>query len=230
MFTPALTVMLLDDHPVVLDGFKTQLCAAPDIKIVGTFITSRSLLAALRNHSCDVLLIDYSLGEHDLDGVNLVRYLSVRYERIKVLVASAHHDPATMMLVMRAGARGFFSKRQNLAELPQAIRIVASGQAYLGVQLAEQLSGPSYGLSEVVTLGHTGQDLRTDYDILSPRERDVLRCCLEGLTLTQISEKFSRSIKTVSAQKRAAYRKLGIQNDCQLFKIGPSLKAKVNQG
>lgn len=98
------------------------------------------------------------------------------------------------------------------------------------MQLAEQLSGPSYALSEVVTLGHTGQDLRTDYDILSPREREVLRCCLEGLTLTQISEKFSRSIKTVSAQKRAAYRKLGIQNDCQLFKIGPSLKAKVNQG
>jgi two-component system, NarL family, captular synthesis response regulator RcsB len=61
--------------------------------------------------------------------VNLVRYLSVRYEGIKILVASAHHDPATMMLVMRAGARGFFSKRQNLAEqLPNAIRTVASGK------------------------------------------------------------------------------------------------------
>jgi two-component system, NarL family, captular synthesis response regulator RcsB len=62
MAIPALTVMLLDDHPVVLDGFKTQLRAAQDIQIVGTFMTSRSLLAELRNHTCDVLLIDYSLG------------------------------------------------------------------------------------------------------------------------------------------------------------------------
>ncbi|MCX8565399.1 MAG: two-component system, NarL family, captular synthesis response regulator RcsB [Glomeribacter sp. 1016415] len=223
MAIPALTVMLLDDHPVVLDGFKTQLHAAQDIQIVGTFMTSRSLLAALRNHTCDVLLIDYSLGEHDLDGVNLVRYLSVRYEGIKILVASAHHDPATMMLVMRAGARGFFSKRQNLAELPNAIRTVASGHAYLGSQLAEQLSVPSFMLGEAAASG-TGHELRTDYDNLSPREREVLRCCLDGLTLTQITEKFSRSIKTISAQKRAAYRKLGIQNDYQLFKIGPFLK------
>jgi len=59
---------------------------------------------------------------------------------------------------------------------------------------------------------------------LSPREREVLRCCLEGMSVTQIAEKFARSVKTISGQKQAAFRKLGVRNDNELFKIQHQLQ------
>ena len=59
---------------------------------------------------------------------------------------------------------------------------------------------------------------------LSKREQEVLRCCLDGMSVTQIAVKFSRSIKTISSQKQKAYKKLGIDNDYELFKIREKLE------
>lgn len=59
---------------------------------------------------------------------------------------------------------------------------------------------------------------------LSPKEREVLRCCLEGLSVSQVAIKFSRSRKTISGQKQAAFRKLGIRTDTELFKLQVHLK------
>jgi len=56
-------------------------------------------------------------------------------------------------------------------------------------------------------------------EALSPKENEVLRCFLDGLRITQIASKFSRSIKTISGQKQAAFRKLGIRTDAELFKV-----------
>ncbi|WP_460164162.1 LuxR C-terminal-related transcriptional regulator [Pseudomonas sp. S2_F03] len=61
--------------------------------------------------------------------------------------------------------------------------------------------------------------------ILSPKEQEVLRCCLEGMSVSQIARKFSRSMKTISGQKQAAFRKLGVRTDAELFKLEQSLKA-----
>jgi two-component system, NarL family, captular synthesis response regulator RcsB len=58
---------------------------------------------------------------------------------------------------------------------------------------------------------------------LSPREREVLRCVLDGMAVTAIARKFSRSVNTISTQKQAAYRKLGIRSDAELFKVQHSL-------
>lgn len=58
---------------------------------------------------------------------------------------------------------------------------------------------------------------------LSPKEREVLRCCLDGMSVSQISRKFMRSMKTISGQKQAAFRKLGVRTDAELFKLQHSL-------
>ena len=65
-----------------------------------------------------------------------------------------------------------------------------------------------------------------DRSELSPREREVLRCCLDGMSVTDIAEKFARSIKTISSQKQSAYRKLGIRTDTELFKIKHELEGQ----
>jgi DNA-binding NarL/FixJ family response regulator len=192
----------------------------PDFQIVGTFASSKEMMAALRTTPADLLVIDYSLGSNDIDGLNLIRALKVRFPDSKILVSSSHYNPATVALAMKAGARGFVGKSQELSELIQAIRTVSVGRVHLNNNMAAELSSMlSAAPSESAQEGGTPSDSLSENSELSPREREVLRCCLDGMTVTQIAEKFARSVKTISGQKQSAFRKLGVRNDSELFKI-----------
>jgi len=149
----------------------------------------------------------------------------VRYPELKILVASAHHNKATVGLVMHAGARGFVGKEEELSELVRAIRTVAAGGKRINAALAAEMERDQ--ITPAASTPVPG-DLTalTDRPELSPREREVLRCCLDGMSVTDIAEKFARSIKTISSQKQSAYRKLGIRTDTELFKIKHELEAQ----
>jgi DNA-binding NarL/FixJ family response regulator len=217
---PVVRIALLDDHAVVRYGLAGRLSEEPDFQVVGMFSSSKEMMAALRSTPVDLLLIDYSLGNNDIDGLNLIRALKVRFPASRILVSSSHYNPATVALAMKAGARGFVGKSQELTELIQAIRTVSLGRVHLNNNMAAELSsllstekGESPAGEEPVS------DSLSENSELSPREREVLRCCLDGMTVTQIAEKFARSVKTISGQKQSAFRKLGVRNDSELFKI-----------
>jgi len=217
--TPSLRVMLLDDHEVMRRGLELLLKQEHLLDVIGSFTTSRELFAALREKTADVLIVDYSLGPTEVDGLNLIRALKVRFPNEKVLVMSAHYNAATIALAMKAGARGFIGKGQDQKELIMAIRAVAAGRVYLSKEMSRELASQPTELSE-----HTGESALINDVKLSPREREVLRCYLDGMSVTEIATKFSRSITTISAQKTAAYRKLSIRNDSELFKIRHQLE------
>lgn len=217
-------IALLDDHAVVRHGLVSRLTDESDFSVIGAYATSKDMMAALRAVPADVLLIDYSLGMNDIDGLNLIRALKVRFTESKILVSSSHYNPATVALAMRAGARGFVGKEQELSELVAAVRTVALGRVHLNAAMAAELSSmlsidsPETGSDTVAT------DSLTQNSELSPREREVLRCCLDGMSVTEIAEKFARSVKTISGQKQSAFRKLGVRNDSELFKIENQLQ------
>jgi two-component system, NarL family, captular synthesis response regulator RcsB len=216
-------VALLDDHPVVLHGLAAQLESEPDITVVGSYETGRELLAGLATQPVDVLLMDYSLSPQDIDGINLLRMLRLRFPSLEILVVSGHGNTATAALSMRSGARGFISKARPLMEWFDAIRTVAARQRYLDITL-------SYELEHALNKAKDNSREPTipalpDQARLSPREREVLRCVLDGMAVTAIARKFSRSVNTISTQKQAAYRKLGIRSDAELFKVQHSLLA-----
>lgn len=232
----AMRIALLDDHAVVRYGLAKRLAEEPDFAVIGAFATSQELMAALRASPADLLLIDYSLGSNDIDGLNLIRALRVRFPRSKILVTSAHGSPATVAMAMKAGARGFVSKSQELTELIQAIRIVYRGREYLNSAMTRELAAMQ--AAEATTRSQpeprpkrprtrsapASSDTLSDMPSLSPREREVLRCCLDGMSVTEIAEKFARSVKTISGQKQSAFRKLGVRSDHELFKIEYQIK------
>ncbi|MAF05515.1 response regulator [Herbaspirillum huttiense] len=232
----ALRIALLDDHAVVRYGLAKRLAEEPDFTVVGAFATSKELMAALRASPADLLLIDYSLGSNDIDGLNLIRALRVRFPRSKILVTSAHSSPATVAMAMKAGARGFVSKSQELAELILAIRTISRGREYLNSTMTRELA--IMQAAEAATRSQpevrpprrrprgtdVSPDSLSDMPSLSPREREVLRCCLDGMSVTDIAEKFARSVKTISGQKQSAFRKLGVRSDNELFKIEYQIK------
>jgi DNA-binding NarL/FixJ family response regulator len=207
-----LRVILLDDHEVIRRGLELLLKQEFSIDVVGSFRSSRELFAALRDTRVDVIIVDYALGPSDVDGLNLIRALKVRFPRERILVMSSHHNPATVALAMRAGAHGFVGKGQNPSDLILAIRAVAAGRTYLG-EYPEATPGSAKPSSD-----KAGDEL-LGYARLSPREREVLRCVLDGMSVTEIAAKFFRGITTISAQKNSAFRKLGIRTNNELFKI-----------
>ncbi|BDU20030.1 response regulator transcription factor [Dyella sp. GSA-30] len=217
-----LRLMLLDDHEVVRRGLELLLSQETYFEVAGSFTTSHDLFAALQKERADVLVVDYSLGPAEVDGLNLIRALRVRFPNEKILVVSAHYNAATVALAMKAGAKGFVGKAQGHKELVSAIRAVALGKTYLSPEMALEIAGGKDESPSVLTDERAlTQDVK-----LSPREREVLRCYLDGMSVSQIAAKFSRSITTISAQKSAAFRKLGIRTDSELFKIQHLLEGK----
>ncbi|MFY3630768.1 response regulator [Achromobacter xylosoxidans] len=211
-----LTVAIVDDHAVVRNGLVTHLQAEMDLEITGVYASGNAMIAGLVQNPADVLLVDYALGPEEIDGISLIRALRSKFPQCRIVVLSAYSDPSTVALILRAGARGFVSKTQDMVEVLNAIRVVARGAVYLEEDMA-------FRLSEVTT----NRGVVTDDNIedavlgtaLSAREREVIRCFLDGMTVTQIAEKFNRSIKTISTQKASAFRKLGVSSNNGLFKI-----------
>lgn len=209
-----LRLMVLDDHAVVRHGLVVRLAHEPDLSVVGSHATSRDLLDALATLPAEIVLMDFSLGPSDIDGLNLIRALTIRHPRSRTIVISAHYSAATVALALKAGARGYVGKHQELDELVTAIRTVGKGRIHLHPDMAADIATHAEA-----SPGPTDAGALTKNPLLSPREREVLRCCLEGMSVTQIAAKFSRNVNTISTQKQAAFRKLGIRTDNELFKL-----------
>ena len=191
-------VAVLDDHVVVRYGIELLVRNSPGYRWTGSACNAIELMALLAGAPCHVLVLDYQLAPGDLDGATLVRLLRARFPYLRILAYTSFGGRLTADIVRRAGAHGLIPKSAGLASLLEAVRQVAAG----GETFPE---GTPDGARPVV--GTSGGAS------LSPRENEVLRCCRQGMTVTEIAEKFRRSVKTVSAQKQAGYRKLEVRSD-----------------
>ncbi|WP_179400704.1 response regulator transcription factor [Burkholderia guangdongensis] len=217
-------VVVLDDHAVVQHGIATYLTEKTGIEVAASFTKSRELIHWLEDNQADVVLLDYTLGPDDIDGLNLVKLVNTRFPDCKILMTSSNDMPSTVNMTMRAGALGFFGKSENLLELQHAIHVVATGRPYISASLANKMVVSRTIDPHVLDAKSVDEvdDDATPSDLfpdrrLSPREHEVMRCYLAGMTVSDIAMKFSRSRKTISAQKQSAFRKLGIRNDVELF-------------
>jgi len=220
----SIRIVILDDHAVVRHGVAAYLAEQPGIQLVASFAKSRELISWLERNVVDVVLLDYALGPDEIDGLNLVKLIGTRFPDCKIVMISSSDAPATINMTMRAGALGFCGKSENLRELSHAIHVVASGRSYISSELAAKVMmsttidqrsrEPNPPAPDDLEVGRAGLSSNLG---LTPREHEVLRCYLAGMTVSDIALKFSRSCKTISAQKQSAFRKLGIRNDAELF-------------
>jgi two-component system capsular synthesis response regulator RcsB len=216
-----LRVAVLDDHYLIQMALELRLSREADMKVVGVYANSRDLLASLSETPADLLILDYALGASELDGLHLIGLIRRRFPTLCILISSSTETPSVVNLSLSVGANGFFGKSESAELLVEAIRKVASGETYVSPGLAYRLGRqPTAGRSMPDVKG--AQRLLND-PTLSPKEREVLRCCLDGMSVSQISRKFMRSMKTISGQKQAAFRKLGVRTDAELFKLQHSL-------
>lgn len=223
-----ISIALLDDHDLVLRGLRDLLEENPLFAVADTYTSGRDLLNGLKTRSADVVVVDYELAPTDIDGLELIKMLSRQYPGLAILVVSAHYNPAIVALALRGGAKGFLGKNRPADEIHKAIKTVNRGIVYLEpdmrLRLAEQQQHGKSLLSGELSADKLKRAL--SLSALTPKEQEVIRCFLSGMTVTEIAEKFSRSLKTVSGQKQNAMRKLGLKADHELFIVKDELLKK----
>ncbi|WP_256719560.1 response regulator transcription factor [Pseudomonas fluorescens] len=214
------TVMLLDDHEMVRQGIELGLNGAADLDVIGSFGTAVQLLEALARRPANVVVMDFILAPTDSDGLSLIQSLSRRFSQCRPLILCSHYTPATVSLSLKAGCWGVLGKNQNLTELITAVRTVAQGRIYVQPCMVPALQGMQSMLDNLYK--HSNMKFSTSLPLnacLTPKEQEVLRCFLDGMSVSSIAAKFSRSASTISTHKQSAYRKLGISSDNELFKF-----------
>jgi DNA-binding NarL/FixJ family response regulator len=169
-------------------------------------------------------LFDYALGPGEIDGLNRIR---ARHPACRILMSSAFDAAPPPWRSRCARARAGSSASSRTRRTDRRDPRVAHGHLYPRADLAPQVGAAAPG-------GRPSPASRDDPDApapdrrahagwhdvnLSPREHEVLRCCLAGMSVTDIALKFSRSPKTISSQKQAAFRKPGITRDLELFSV-----------
>ena len=219
-----LRIILLDDHALIREALEIRFSLEADFKVQGVYSTSRELLDSLNRAEADLVVLDYQLADADIDGLRLIQSVRRRHPSIRIVIYSSSEKPATVNMSLRAGANGFVGKSQPTDELLRAVRMVALDRIYLAPAMAAELE--KIPAAQMLPEGDDPDHAFTlsDQPNLSPKESEVLRCCLEGMSVSQIASKFTRSRKTISGQKQAAFRKLGIRTDTELFKLQVQLK------
>jgi DNA-binding NarL/FixJ family response regulator len=177
-----LRIVIADDHPVVQQGLKLVLSAAPDVDLVGIASNGHEAVALAAEHRPDVVIMDLHMP--GLDGVAATRRITADLQAA-VLVLTMHDDDELLFAAIRAGARGYLLKGATNDEILSAIHAIARGEALFGAPVAQRL------LDNVA--GHTTAPLPE----LSARERQILELLVAGSGTNEIARRLFLSPKTV---------------------------------
>lgn len=214
-------IAVLDDHPLIGKAMQYRLAQEPQLDLAGAFAQRQQLMTFLQRQPIDILVLDYMLGEDQLDGLQMVKQLRLHYPQLKILVSSAVEKPAIVQLLLKAGVQGFVGKSHDQEVLIDAIHQICRGKRFLTPDMMLELDKfqeSDREMHDYLTPRQAGDDITLMLRELSPREIEVIRCYLDGLSITQIAGKYARSRKTISGQKQTALRKLGLRSDLELFK------------
>jgi DNA-binding NarL/FixJ family response regulator len=199
-----LRVVIADDQPMMRAGFKAVLEATGDIQVVAEAATGAEAVAAADEYSPDVVLMDIRMPE--MDGIEATR----RLPRQRILILTTFGIDDYIIDALRAGASGFLLKDAPTAEVVDAVRAVAAGDAVLSPQVTRQL------LNQVARrLPAAVSQTPAALTELTQREHEVLRMLAAGLTNAEIAHALVISEPTVKSHVSNLLGKLGLRDRVQ---------------
>ena len=195
-----LSVLIVDDHPVVRRGLRALLEVQDGIEVAGEAGDGATALALAGERTPDVILLDLKLP--GMDGLAVLTELKVRTNPARVLVLTSVTDHAPAAAAMRAGAAGVLYKDVDPDALVRAIRAVHDGHLLLAPEAAGTFLRPAHAPTRGL-------------DSLTGREREVLAELAQGRSNREIARALHVSEKTVKAHVSAVLAKLGVQDRTQ---------------
>ena len=179
----AISILLVDDHPVVRQGYRRVLESQDGFRVIAEADSAAAAYAAFKVHAPDVVVLDISMK--GASGLEAIRNIRARDNRACILVFSMHGEAPLVKAAFAAGASGFVTKSSEPSALVRAIRMVISGERALSDDVAHVLAADSL------------DPMQTVLDRLGEREIEILRQLASGLTTEQIATNLHLSVKTV---------------------------------
>jgi DNA-binding NarL/FixJ family response regulator len=197
------TVLLADDHAIVIEGLATLL-ERHDFEVVGTVGDGEQLLEAARRLRPQVIVTDLSMP--GLSGIDVLARLRAEGIDARVIVLTMHRDADLATLAMREGAAGFLLKESAGEELMTAIRQAMQGHVYLTPALTKDV------MERMAATPGTREPR------LTPRQRDVLRLIVKGQRMKEIATTLGLSTRTVETHKYEMMQVLGLHSTAELVR------------
>lgn len=211
--TPAsgpIRVFLVDDHRLFLSGVRTELHGRADVpvEIVGEAVDVESAVEGIRRTTPDVVLLDVHLPGGG--GRAVIESVRARQPGVVFLALSVSDAAEDVIAVIRAGARGYVTKTISSDDLAAALLRVRDGDAVFSPRLAGFVLDAFAG---DLPAGFGGDP---ELDLITPREREVLRLLARGYTYKEIARRLEVSIKTVESHVSSVLRKLQLSSRYEL--------------
>jgi len=206
---PPITVVIVDDHPVVRAGLRMVLEAAGDLTVVAEGATGADALRLVGQHCPDVLVLDVNLPDPspgsgpDLNGLEVTRQLCMHGTTTAILILTAHSDSQTVFGLMESGAIGYVLKDEALETLANAVRAAARGESWLSPSVASQMVRRAVGHAPISSPAPLAVNL-------TPRETEVLCLLAQGLDNAAIAERLALTMRTVQNHVSNIYGKLDV--------------------
>lgn len=210
MTEKAIKILLVDDHAIVREGYRSLLQKQPNLTVIAD---ARDAAEAYQNYKTfqpDVVIMDISMpGQSGLEAISRIRQYDAQ---ARILVFSMHQNPSFALQAIRAGALGYVTKSSDPALLIHSIYQVYENKLSLSPDIAQALA-----------LEKLGQD-KARLDDLTVREFEILRLLLEAKNNQQIADILNISPKTVSNSHYIIKRKLEVNSDIELTRLAIRMK------
>lgn len=201
----SVSIMLVDDHAIVREGYRSLLQKQPDFEVICEACDGNEAYTHYKAHQPDVVVMDISLpGQSGLKAIERIR----QYDpRARILVFSMHQNPSFALQATRAGALGYITKSSEPEALIRAISQVAAYKHTLSADIAQALAMEKLGQEQ------------SALDELTVREFEILRLLVDAKSNQAIADLLNISPKTVSNSHYIIKKKLGVSSDIELTRL-----------
>jgi len=197
--------MIVEDHPMFRERLTLLINQEPDLEVCGETDNIRDAFEMAQGKRADIAIVDISLKGSS--GLELIKNLAAADINLPILVLSMHDESLYAERALRAGARGYITKREASKRVMAALRQVLGGEVFLGTTAATKLLG---NLSKRVRTPLTGVERLTD------RELEVFELIGRGCSTREISSRLNVGPTTVETYRARIKEKLGLENATQL--------------
>ena len=197
-------VLLVDDHAVVRSGLSKFLMVNKDLKLVGEASDGAEAIQMASLHKPDVVLMDLMMP--GVDGIAATREIHQKYPSVKVIALTSFAEQNMVQGALQAGAIGYLQKNVTAKELANAIRSACTGKMTLSPEAAQVLA------ESVAQPQIPGEQL-------TEREREVLKCMVDGCNNNEIAENLFVSLGTVKFHISNIFNKLGVDSRVEAVKL-----------
>jgi DNA-binding NarL/FixJ family response regulator len=198
-------ILIADDHAIVRSGLKRVLDAKPDMEVVAEAEDGAEGVEKALEEDVHLAILDVSMPR--MTGIQAAAELHKRKPELKILMLSMYDSEQFLFEALKAGASGYVLKSGADTDIVDAVRAAMRGDSYLYPSAVTTL------VRDYVDRGGRGD---AEFDVLTPRELEVLKLIAEAYTSKEIAEKLFISIKTVDRHRQNILEKLGMRDRVEL--------------